>query len=156
VTIGSVTDFLLPGANNIKTSCEYYIENDGYVPESTRHYYLEDYNVFNRVLEPYLHGEITFTGARKLLVRSSPYHFAEDYLDHIQVHHGWIDQLARVAHSLSLYSLYGGYGVNKEVLIYSEQDHSISDDENDIPGSPTYYYEYWIQTRFFQRVIDGN
>jgi hypothetical protein len=150
-----VTDFLL---SDIETSCEKYIEYDGYVLETTYHYYLEDYNVFNRVLEPYLHGEITFAGARKLLVRSSPYHFAEDYLDYIQAHHGWIDQLARVEHSMALYSLYGGYSENKEVLIYSGQDHSIEGDAtNFIPPPPdTDEYADWIQLGFFNKVINGN
>jgi dipeptidyl aminopeptidase/acylaminoacyl peptidase len=157
VTIGSVTDFLLPGANNIKTSCEKYIQYDGYVPEGTYHYYLEDYNVFNRVLEPYLHGEITFTGARKLLVRSSPYHFAEDYLDHFQVHHGDQDQLARVAHTANLYNIFDYVEDLYQIFLYNSEDHSISDVDNSYPPYPvTDNYVGWIHDDFLDKVINGN
>jgi hypothetical protein len=106
-----------------------YIWNDGYIPENEYHYFLEDYNVFKRVLEPYLQGEegVTFDEARKRLIRSSPRIFAE-YLGYFQVHHGLDDLLARPAHTQILKDIFGFEANETEILFYEGQYHMIGKD----------------------------
>ena len=152
ITIGSVTDFFLPG---IKEACGIYVSNDGYVPEDTYHYYLEDYNVFARVIEPYLQGEFdgdtheeVLQNARKRLLRSSPVYFA-GYLDHLQVHHGSLDELCRVEQTEALAGILGFHSEEPpytEFLLYYDQYHGIgADQENDWPDSPQHSYSWWTE-----------
>jgi hypothetical protein len=169
VTIGSVTDFLL---DDIKEACQMYIDYDGYVcepdplyppepPENeiTYHYYLEDYNVFARLLEPYLHGEFdgdthneVLFNARKRLVRSSPVYFTEDYytqevlLDHLQVHHGMLDELCRVGQTQELWDKLGWESGVTEFLLYDGQYHGIGlEEENDLPYDHKDTYQNWTE-----------
>jgi len=138
ITIGSAADFFtLPGINE---SCDIYIKYDGYVPEPdplypplppeddiTHHYYNTDYNAFARVLEPYLHGDLTFNEARKRLIRSSP-RFFTDYLDHVRVHHGMLDTMARPAQTMVLESILGHWPEElpfTEFHLYENWGHGI-------------------------------
>jgi len=139
VTIGSVTDFLLSGteeAPGIKEACLRYIDDDFFPQDPEDHYYLEDYNVFARVIDPYLRGEFGGThqqalwNARKRLFRSSPRWFA-NYLTNVQFHHGLVDKLARPTHSENLRDLLGPYEEITECHLYSGQDHSIDNIEDD-------------------------
>ena len=138
ITIGSVSTFLLieEAEDSIVESCRKYIEYDGYVcepdplypPENgiTYHYYNTDYNVFARVLEPYLHGDLSFNEARKRLIRSSP-RFFTDYLDHVRVHHGELDTMARPAQTMALEAVIGGEEhPNNEFHFYWDQYHGIA------------------------------
>jgi len=174
VTIGSVTDFLL---DDIKEACQIYIANDGYVcepdplyppepPENeiTYHYYLEDYNVFARVLEPYMHdggfpGEThleVLTEARKRLVRSSPYWFAGS-LNNLEVNHGGLDEACRVAHTQALKDELGDWLQDfpyTVFLIYDDEYHGISPDAKNTynqPPAPQWWKEYswWINGWFY-------
>ena len=115
----------------IAESCEWYIAYDGYVPEpepgceECHHYFLEDYNFFKHVLEPYLHGEFAdLDEARKRMFGASPLHFAEDYLDNVRVHHGMLDQEARPAQTLVLEAAIGGEP--NEFHFYWNQYHGIA------------------------------
>jgi hypothetical protein len=160
VTIGSVTDFLLP---EIKVACQIYIANDGYVPENTYHYYLEDYNVFARVLEPYLDGEFpgythddVLKEARKRMVRSSPIYFT-NYLTNIQAHHGYEDVSCRVTHSEEMAAALPYVDNTYEICLYLNEGHAIGPDaENYIPFSwqEKHKYPIWIQG-WFNKIISG-
>jgi len=138
VVFGSVTDFLSP---DIKTSCEYYIENDGYVPENVRHYYNEDYSFFKRVLEPYLHGEITFQQARHKILLSSPLYFAKDgdeyVLHHVQVNHGDEDPVVRLGQSQALQAVMG-IGGDSEFHWYKDSGHVPKLTDTDSHSGQTY------------------
>ena len=153
VVIGSVTDFL---STDIKTACGIYIANDGYVPEATYHYYEEDYNVFARVLKPYLEGTLTFADARKRLVGASPKYFAADYLYNVQVNHGLLDEACRVAQTTGLLDvLYPQLDDYLEYRIYWQAGHQI-----DLTDTSDYHnynqtYEYATQ-RWLQKIIDGD
>ena len=158
VTIGSVTDFFLS-----ETACGEYIEHDGYVPESHYHYYLEDYNVFARVLEPYLDGEFpgythddVLKEARKRMVRSSPIYFT-NYLTNIQAHHGYEDVSCRVTHSEEMAAALPYVDNTYEICLYLNEGHAIGPDaENYIPFSwqEKHKYPIWIQG-WFNKIISG-
>jgi hypothetical protein len=140
ITIGSVTDFLM---EDIATSCDMYIDYDGYIPEDTYHYYLADYNVFKRVLEPYLQGDLSFNEARKRLIRSSPLYFAES-LGYVQVHHGELDLLARHEQTEELANLLGFELGDTEFLLYDDQYHGIAlEAKNSWPDYYTEEYQTW-------------
>jgi hypothetical protein len=158
VTIGSVADFLLP---EIKHACEIYLANDGYVQESTYHYYLEDYNVFARLLEPYMDGEflgethyLVLKEARKRLVRSSPIYFT-DYLTNIQAHHGGEDLSCRVDQTWEMYYALPYSEWLYEICLYNDQGHAIGNVPNDYPWQETHNYPDWIQD-WFDKIISGD
>jgi len=88
------------------------------------------------VLEPYLHGDLTFHEARKKLIRSSPYVWAAAYLDNVQVHHGMLDTLGRYAQTEDLSLLLGQHGDDTEFHLYEYAYHGIDGDDVD-----NHYYE---------------
>jgi hypothetical protein len=140
VVFGSVSDFFSP---DIKTSCQYYIDNDGYVPDNVRHYCNEDYSFFSRLLEPYLHGEITLEEARHKMLLSSPYWFADDYLIKTQIHHGIADNVVRWQQADIMDEL----GDNNEVHRYLMAGHvpGVGDtDETGTYGGHTTQWLGWI------------
>ena len=168
VVIGSVTDFLLP---EIAEACANYIEYDGYVCEPdpqypeienggfTYHYFLEDYNVFARLLEPYLKGEIdgeteeeVFRNARKRLVGASPKYFAAEYLFNVQVHHGTIDEACRVDQTYELWGVLDKVQDHIEYRFYEGVDHQIELlDESDYGQTYQYATQLW-----FGKIMNGN
>ncbi len=159
ITIGSVSNFFL---EDIAESCRKYIEYDGYVPEPeslyppedgfTHHYYNTDYNVFARVLEPYLHGDMTYPEAYKRLLRSSPWVWA-GLLDNVQVHHGVDDKLGRVAQTWALWDLLGQDPGNTELRIYPTANHLIEGTDSDMYYNETYDYATAI---WLDAIIDGD
>lgn len=149
ITIGSASNFFI--IEGFAESCRKYIEYDGYVPEETYHYYNTDYNVFARVLEPYLHGDLTFNEARKKLIRSSPLAWA-GYMENVQVHHGMLDTLARPAQTEAWIYLLGQHKGTTEFRLYEDAYHLIewyhTDEEWD---------EFYVDStgEWLQAIIDG-
>jgi len=142
-----------------------YIEYDGYIPEpedpldpdppeGKHHYYNTDYNVFARVLEPYLHGDLTFIEARKKLYRSSPWVWGEWYMENVQIHHGVDDTLGRVAQTEAWQGIFYQGENGNEFRIYDKANHTIEGTDED----NYYYYESYDDATadWLQAIIDGD
>ena len=138
-----------------------YIEYDGYVvepdpeynpppPEETYHYYNTDYNVFARVLEPYLHGDLTFNEARKKLIRSSPLVWP-GYMENVQVHHGVQDTLGRYTQTEAWKDIFEQVEYAYEFHLYPLANHTIGNNDYD----PEWGENYKAATEgWLKRIID--
>jgi hypothetical protein len=159
VFCGSVTDWF---SQDIKTSCQFYLHTDGYVPEDVRHYYNEDYNFFKRILERYLSTDpeqhITFEEARHRMLLSSPRWMAKDgstyVLHHVQINHGVLDDIVRKGQSDALWPvLFPPEQSNSEYHHYPGQGHvpQMGAQEGAYPwDNYNHIIDLWLD-----RVIDG-
>ena len=146
ITFGSVTDWF---STDIESACLMYVYNDGYVPETTFHYYNEDYDFFKKILEPCLHGDLSVNDARLMMLRSSPKYFALDgstyVLNHVQVNQGMLDNMVRPAQSSTMFGPMLG-DLTSKVHYYQYSGHvpGINDPDD---GSHNYGYDTndWLE-----------